>query len=119
MPLRIVYIDDEPDLGSIFCDYFSSPDIEVQIFTDAQAGLDHVTTGRPDAVFLDFRMPGITGDQLAQQMSSYIPKFLITGEINPELSYSFQAVLPKPFDVPRIEQILSELARKLPPAAND
>lgn len=109
MKHRVVYLDDEPDLCEIFQDMFGSDSIEVVAFSDPQKALAEVNRQEPDLVFLDYRLPGTTGEKVAMQMSQSVRKYLITGEINPQLSYKFEDVLKKPIEIEVIKKILEAL----------
>lgn len=109
MKNRIVYLDDEQDLCEIFRDIFGSDSTEVLTFSDPQMALAEVLRQAPDLVFLDYRLSGTTGEQVAIAMPSSIRKFLITGEINPQLSYPFEEVLKKPIEIDVIKEIIASL----------
>ncbi len=109
MPIKVLYIDDEPELCELFVDFFSSEDINIQAFSDTRLGLESAKATDFDLVFLDFRMPGINGDQVAHSIEKKIPFYIITGESEPVLTYPFTAVLSKPFDDKKIQQILKAL----------
>ncbi len=109
MPLKVLFIDDEVDICEIYRDYFSSPEIEVIVFSDPKKGLDFYRAQAVDVVFLDYRMPGTTGDLLASAMGGQIPKYLITGEINLETTYPFVSILSKPVELEQVSEILKQL----------
>ncbi len=98
MSLRIVYLDDEPMLCEIFVDLFSSIDIEIKTFTDSDLARQFITDHSPDLIFIDYRLPGTNGDEVAQLLPSEIPKFLITGEAAVDTKYRFKRIFKKPYE---------------------
>ncbi len=111
MPLKVFYLDDEPDLTEIFCDLFSSDQIQVFPFTTVDEFLAEVRINPPDVVLLDYRLPNTTGDKVAQLLDPAIPKALITGEISVKPNPSFVTILAKPFDMDLISKFLRNYIR--------
>jgi hypothetical protein len=70
-----------------------------------------VNETNPDVVFIDYRLSGITGDQVANMLPVAIPKYLITGEINLASKYEFEGVFSKPMDQVGIGLILENLKK--------
>lgn len=109
MPMIVYYLDDEPDLCENLHDILSSTEVVVETFQDVAALINTCKNIKPDLVFLDYRLPGITGDEVAQKLDPAILKVLITGDIQVKTTYSFFTVLAKPtqskvlFDV--VEQV--------------
>lgn len=111
MPLRVVYIDDESDLCGLFRELFASASVEVLTFSDPKAGLDHVLKEGADVVFLDYRMPGLTGLEIAERLPHDTPKYLITGEVHLPANPSILKVFLKPYDPRDIEVVLENLLK--------
>ena len=114
--MQIAFLDDEPLLCELFVELFSDETIQIAAFTDAREFLNHVRNHRPDAVFLDYRLRGTTGDRVAAQLPMDIPKFLVTGEIdaaNGRWTGIFNRVFEKPIIVAEIRSLLRSLL-KLP-----
>lgn len=112
MPLKIIYLDDEPDLAELFADEFSSSEIEVSTFTEPEKAIAAVWSHPPDIIFLDYRLPGTTGDKVASAMPANIPKYLVTGDIAVKTDYPFLGVIPKPIKPEDISAILNALCKK-------
>lgn len=106
MSLKVYYLDDEKDLLEMFSDTFSTPDIQITNFSEPALFMKAVKASPPDIIFLDFRLPGCTGDEIAQQIDPNIPKVLITGDTEVRPKASFLAVLGKPYRSQSIEDIL-------------
>ena len=70
--LRAVIIDDEVhclDTLSILIEEYC-PDVEVlEKCKSPQAGIEAISKWKPDVIFLDIQMPGMTGFQLLEQLS--------------------------------------------------
>ena len=112
MPLNVFYLDDEPDLCEIFAEEFASHEILMSTFTDWEVAVEKSKTHPPDLIFIDYRLPGTTGDQVAQKMAKHIPKFLITGESSVSTVYKFESILTKPYDRESIRGVLKDMATK-------
>lgn len=112
MPVRIVFLDDEPLICECFVEQFSEQGIDIEAFTQADEAMAAINARHPDLIFLDYRMPGVRGDLLAKQMPSDIPKYLITGELEAKPEYPFIEILPKPFDNVRMNEIIQVCKNK-------
>ncbi len=106
MPLKVYYVDDEPELCELFNDLFSSSEIIVTTFTDPIVALKIIQENPPDLLFMDFRMPGLNGLEMAKKLSPQLKKYLISGENNLAMDYPFQAILKKPFNIKEIRELI-------------
>ena len=109
MPLKVMYLDDEPDLCDIFSDEFSTDEIIIVTFTDANNAIEASKRSPPDVIFVDYRLPGTSGDLVALEMPAAIPKYLMTGEVTVATKYKFNCVFGKPYDREGIREILISL----------
>lgn len=98
MSLKILYLDDEALLCEIFMDTFASEKFHVSTFTDAKLAIASTKSDPPDVIFVDRRLPHTTGDIVALNMPSDIPKYLVSGDNEIKTDYQFTAILKKPFD---------------------
>lgn len=103
MPLKIVYLDDEPHLCEMFVDNFASANVSIQTFTDPEKAVAAINDSVPDLVFLDYRLPETTGEAVAFRLSSGIPKVLLTGDLTVKANRNFVKVFHKPFDFAEME----------------
>ncbi len=108
-PLKVYYLDDEPDLLELFTDTFSSARIAVKTFHDPRAFVQAVEAERPDVVFLDFRLPQTNGDLVAQAIDSKIRKVLVTGDVSVRSVTQFEQVFEKPYSIRVIADYLQSL----------
>jgi DNA-binding NtrC family response regulator len=111
MPLKIFYLDDEPALLEMFSDIFSSDNRVITTFSDPKTAIEAIRKTPPDILFIDYRLPTYTGDQIAQMLDPNIPKVLITGDMHIKCSYNFIAIFKKPYKASQIEEILEKLAK--------
>lgn len=106
MQLKIYYLDDEKDLQEMFSDIFSSTECSVTTFSDPVAFVNFVESNPPDLVFLDYRLPNCTGDEIAMKINPAIPKVLITGDLEVKPQASFVAKFGKPFETEELEALI-------------
>lgn len=106
MNLKILFLDDEPMLCELFSDFFMTSDVDVKTFTDPAKAIEYSNTSGLDIIFIDYRLPRATGDTIATQMPLQIPKYLLTGELEPKPKYKFVGIIKKPFDGKAIRLIL-------------
>ena len=109
--LKIYYLDDEEDLCSIFSDEFSSDEIEVVTFTEPQNAIEAAQKVVPDMLFLDYRLPATTGDEVAKKFLESIPKYLVTGDIEVKTEVKFQGIFSKPLNVEIIQKEISAMLK--------
>ena len=112
MALRVFYIDDEPDLCESFSDIFSTDKIEIFTFTDPKLAIAAAEKNPPHLIFIDYRLPAITGDKVAQAMDPSIPKFLVTGDISVVSNYEFVKIYAKPYEYKCIRELLDEYVQR-------
>lgn len=110
MRLNVWYIDDEQDLCDNFVDLFSTEEVKVTGFTEPKKAVEASKSNPPDLIFVDYRLPFTTGDQVAFLFDEKIPKFLVTGDITVTTKYRFEKVLNKPYDESAILKIISDYA---------
>jgi CheY-like chemotaxis protein len=66
--LSVVVIDDDDQVRQILCDGLFSEGFIVRSAASGASGLALVDASPPDAVVLDYAMPGMTGAEVAQRM---------------------------------------------------
>ena len=106
MQLKVLYLDDEAGLCEAFSDTFATPDVTVTTFTSYLDAIASAKSNPPDLMFIDFRLPGTTGDQVAQMLDPQIPKYLVTGDLSVQTKYKFLKVFTKPYDIEEILKVL-------------
>lgn len=112
--IKIVYVDDEPDLCEVFKDNVEDSKTEVITFTDSQLFIEQVNSIQPDLVFLDYRMPRTTGEEIAQRIDSKYPKILITGDASVKTKIQFVAVYEKPINFRELSKFIESYSKNMP-----
>lgn len=114
-PLRILLVDDEPDLRASTAQALDLAGFVVQDFATAERVMDLVSFGFPGVVLTDIRMPGMDGLTLMNRIHEIdreIPVILITGHGDVQLAvramregaYDF---VEKPFDAAQLAEIVA------------
>lgn len=106
--MNVYYLDDEPALCDIFSDLFSTPNIQIETFTDASKAINYCSKSPPDLFFIDMSLDGTTGDMVAQAVADDIVKVLITGSLGKPSDNLFQASFSKPFNMAEIQAFLND-----------
>jgi CheY-like chemotaxis protein len=71
---KIVVVDDQPVLTSIYRAKFSAEGWHVDVASDGQQALEVIKHARPDIVLLDLMLPKITGLEVLKQLRA-LPEF--------------------------------------------
>lgn len=116
---KILIIDDEPLVRRSLKRALEASQFEVTEAVDGKQGLQAWKQVRPDLVFLDILMPGLTGPQVLSELdveSRGLSKVILisaySGEYNLESAKSLGAdhFIPKPFeDIFGIVKLVSEM----------
>lgn len=109
MPLKIYYLDDEVGLLEVFAEMLEGPGRTIKTFSQAQELIAAAQDDAPDIFFLDYRLPGLSGDEVAGRLDSKIPRVLISGEIQISPVHRFDRILSKPFKFDQIEDAIAKL----------
>ena len=72
--LRVLLVDDEPDIVSVLKQGLKLKGFEVDGFTDPRTALDQFKPDYYDFVVSDIKMPGISGFQLCRRIREKDPK---------------------------------------------
>lgn len=106
MSLVVYYLDDEVDLLDVFSEIYSSEEIQITTFSQPELAISAIRTVPPDLLLLDNRLPGTTGDLIAQKLDPNIPKALISGDLTLEPKATFVKVFSKPFNSQEMSEFL-------------
>lgn len=107
-PIKVLIIDDEPDIVETLAHLFrNAGGFAVEKAFDGQAGWEKVRTFRPDVVLLDLVMPNTDGWEFCRKLrgdpeTRHLPVVMMTACAGPEIeSYAhaegIHRVLFKPF----------------------
>jgi DNA-binding NtrC family response regulator len=70
MPARLLIIDDEPSICFALSRFFSERGDTVFVAPSAEDALARLPQTRPDAIFLDIRLPGISGLEAMEKLTT-------------------------------------------------
>lgn len=121
--LRVLVVDDEPALNSVFARYLTRHGYRVQVAEDGQHALEMFRPGAYDAVISDILMPRMDGWQLAaalQGIAPGLPILLMTGYSTGGGTWSQDALeqqgvvtlLDKPFELRFLLGFLEDVKRR-------
>jgi CheY-like chemotaxis protein len=117
--MNILLVEDSADVSRITVEYLRELGHEAVAVTDAEEAVARLEGTRFDAVMTDIRLPGMSGIELARTLVKRYPALpiviasgyaaagveFVMGERTPTV-----LMLPKPYDLPALEQTLSEAA---------
>jgi two-component system phosphate regulon response regulator PhoB len=97
----ILVVDDEPVVRSLASATLERDGWRVVPAPDAAAAMKEIEQRRPDLIFLDVGLPGMSGQELARRLredarTAAIPIVYLTG-LSPESGVEVDGVLQKPF----------------------
>jgi CheY-like chemotaxis protein len=110
IPLRrVLIVDDEPEVVRTLAEVYGKAGYQVETAADARAALGSIASATPDAVVIDFRLPGMSGEDLYEAIAQQYPDLsgrCIVVAANPQndLLQAFVGrtgvpLLVKPFDI--------------------
>jgi response regulator RpfG family c-di-GMP phosphodiesterase len=117
--VRILLVDDEPDLRELLRATFESAEVVVDEAGSVQDADARIRTQRPDVIVLDLRMPGESGVELctrlkADERTRAIPIVLLTGAAPEEARRAqlagAEALIRKPFSPLELLAVVERLA---------
>jgi CheY-like chemotaxis protein/anti-sigma regulatory factor (Ser/Thr protein kinase) len=120
--LRILVIDDEPEVRATLVDMLAADGHRVVEASGGREGIDRLASGLDvDLVLTDFGMPDMPGPEVARVIRERWPQLpvgLVTGwadtVLAPEQRQLVDFVVHKPFDWSLIERIMSTIAPRTP-----
>ena len=115
---RVAIVDDEATVRKALCRLLSASNLAAETFPSGQAFLNSLAIQQPDCVVLDLHMPGLSGLDVLQRLSSVaatLPTIVITAYDEPDaelkcIAAGASAYLRKPLDD---ETLLATVARAL------
>jgi two-component system, LytTR family, response regulator len=125
MILRALVIDDEAPARRRLTRLLEKHPHQVQIVGEASNGLEavaRVESHQPDLLFLDIQMPGLSGFEMLEKISTPAPRIIFTTAYD---AYALQAFeqntvdyLLKPIEPQRLAQAIDKLFLPVSPPAN-
>ena len=112
---KLLVVDDEADVQYSFRRIFNSPEIELITANSGEEALTVIPQVKPDLVLMDVRMTGMTGLETLRrlrEMNAKLPVIIMTAYGTTQTAIEAMKLgafdyLLKPFDVPRLQQIVS------------
>jgi CheY-like chemotaxis protein len=117
--LRLVVVEDNPDLSELLKDVLEEYGHSVEVAADGVAGAALIASSAPDCAFVDIGLPGLDGYEVARTIraSAEVKTKLVAltgyGQFEDKmraLEAGFDEHLKKPVDMPALEKLLRKLA---------
>lgn len=118
MALKVLIVDDEPLIRRSLSRIFADKGHKVVVAEDGLKGLATWREFKPDVVFLDVLMPGLTGPQVISELGSgHKSKVILmsayAGTEPEKFNVKYDLFLPKPFeDIFKLIEIAESLAHE-------
>lgn len=109
MTEKVYFLDDEEQLCLVFQEYMEAFGINTKVFIDPQEAIECANSEPPQMMFIDYRLPGVTGDKVALAIPSHIRKILVTGELNVDVGDEFELVIKKPYKLAQLKGLVDQL----------
>ncbi len=121
LKFRILVVDDDENIQEILQDILSLEGHQVTLASSGDQALKLFKTSNYEVVITDLGMPGMSGWELAKevrQLNSQIKVILITGwraqiETDKIKESGVDFILPKPFHLEQIKEVLYQTAAKM------
>jgi DNA-binding response OmpR family regulator len=118
--VRILIIEDEPEVASTLADALTLGGHTPTIALTGAEGLDRIAADPPQAVFLDVKLPGVSGLEVLRtirERDPALPVVILTGhatreEVRQARHLGVIDVLQKPWPLKRLDAALADLGRR-------
>lgn len=117
--MKIVLVDDEPEILTLVRDYLSREGYTVVTAANGLEGLEIIEGEKPDLVLLDWMLPGLNGLEMCKRLreTSTIPIIMLTAkseEIDRVLGLEFGAddYIVKPFSLRELAARVKTVLRR-------
>ncbi len=122
---KVFLIDDDKFVLNTFVKKFRPYDVELFTFTDPEEALVEMELHKPEIVFLDYNMPGLSGEDVIVKVSEiklfcHCSLYLVTSsnfseeEIIKLKTLGFYDIFSKPLESKVIESVLTEHVGQVP-----
>jgi CheY-like chemotaxis protein len=110
---RILVVEDNLDLQLLACEMLAMLGYEARGAASAEEAIELLAGDRFDVLFTDFSLPGMNGVELAKKAQRDRPELKIIfasgyGDIIEDTAEFQSIVLPKPYDMAKLEQALKQ-----------
>ena len=106
--MKVIYIDDDEDLIEVFKENIETATIEIYTFSSPSQVLAQYEEIQPDCIITDFRMPNMTGVEMARKLPKSLPKIMLTADFEVKSDDLFLKVFHKPVDYAEIQSYLEK-----------
>ena len=109
---RVIVVDDEEDIVETIKEHLSDFQLEVHGFTNPWQVLKSFDQIQPDVIISDFKMPGVDGWALAQQLHEKnpdLPIIIVSGHLGSEVEKKMSGtylMIDKPFKLSRLTTLV-------------
>jgi CheY-like chemotaxis protein len=117
--MEVLLVEDNSEVSLITVEYLTELGHSTVAVPAAESALERLAEHRFDAVLTDVSLPGMSGIDLAKQLSQQYPRLpvvIASGYGAPKLEFGLGQhrgnvfFLPKPYDLPTLEKTLSDAA---------
>lgn len=121
MTFKILVVDDEPEFRHILAMVLTEMGHEVSTASSGRQALAKIRENPPDILFLDIKMPQMTGLECLRRLSKLKRKLVVvvmTGYADIEsaretMRLGADEFISKPFDIDDLTRLVNELVREL------
>ena len=116
---KVLVVDDEPDILDLSVKILQRQGYHVQTAVDGESALRVMASGRFDLIISDWKMPGLSGQQLFERLLATDPEsakrmIFMTGDVLSEKTEKFlnahgKTCLPKPFSIADFQKVVSDM----------
>ncbi|MFC1568461.1 response regulator transcription factor [Candidatus Margulisiibacteriota bacterium] len=120
--LKILVVDDEPDVSSLLTLLLKSKGYDVIVARDGQEALEKARREKPDLILLDIMLPRMDGYKVARMLKfdenfSHIPIVMLTAKIQDKdkkvgMEMGADDYVTKPFDTVNLLSKIQEILAK-------
>ncbi|HTV96520.1 MAG TPA: response regulator [Steroidobacteraceae bacterium] len=117
--MEVLLVEDNSEVSLITVEYLTELGHSAVAVPAAESALQRLAERSFDAVMTDVGLPGMSGIDLAKELSRHYPKLPVVissgyGSLNVEFGLGTRQpnvfLLPKPYDLPMLEKTLTEAA---------